>query len=214
MHQFGVLYIGEVLHAERTLGSGHALLGQVDLLALFLYLVIVLAEPLYELVGFFIQIRALVPGARYDERRPRFVYEYAVHLVDYGVVELTLNEIVPVYDHVVSQVVESELVVRGVGYIAGIGSLLLLLGHLSRDQADCIAEEAVDLTHPLAVALCQVFVDCDYMHALAGYGIKDNGERCHERFTFARLHLRDVALVQDYAADYLNRVVLKSDDSP
>ena len=69
--------------------------------------------------------------------------------------------------HVVAQVVEAELVVGAVGDVGGVGGAALVGGHLRQDDADLEAEEAVHAAHPLAVALGQVVVDGDDVHALA-----------------------------------------------
>ena len=66
------------------------------------------------------------------------------------------------------------------------------------------AEEAVDLAHPLAVALGEIVVDGDDMHALAGERVEIDGERGDERLAFAGAHLGDGALVQHHAADELH----------
>ena len=73
--------------------------------------------------------------------------------------------------HVVPQVVEAELVVGAVGDVGGIGGLALgRADHAVDDQAHRQAQEAVDLAHPLAVALGQVVVDGDDVDALARSG--------------------------------------------
>ena len=72
------------------------------------------------------------------------------------------------------------------------------------DAADCQTEKAVDLTHPIGVAFGEVIVDRDDVDAFAGQSIQINGQRGDERFTFAGLHLGDVALMENHAADKLD----------
>ena len=72
------------------------------------------------------------------------------------------------------------------------------------DDADRHAEEAVDLAHPLGVAAGQVVVDRDDVDALAFERVEIGGERRDERLALARLHLGDLALVEDGAADQLD----------
>ena len=72
------------------------------------------------------------------------------------------------------------------------------------DDADGQAEELVDAAHPLGVAAGQVVVDGDDVDAAAGEGVEVDGERGHERLPFARLHLGDLAAVQDDAAHELD----------
>ena len=54
--------------------------------------------------------------------------ENAVHLVDDGVVELPLDELLEVELHVVPKVVKPEFVVRAVGDVGVVGLAPLLVG--------------------------------------------------------------------------------------
>ena len=66
------------------------------------------------------------------------------------------------------------------------------------------AQEAVDLAHPLGVALGQVVVDRDDVHALAGERVQIDRQGGDQRLAFAGLHLGDLAVVQHHAADQLH----------
>ena len=76
-----------------------------------------------------------------------------------------LHAVVSVELHVVAQVVEAEFVVGAVGDVGGVGFAALLVVEIVDDDADGQAEEAVELAHPLRVALGQVVVDRDHVHA-------------------------------------------------
>jgi hypothetical protein len=106
--------------------------------------------------------------------------------------------------HVVAQVVEAELVVGAVGDVGGVGGAALVVVEVVDDDADGEAEELVDLAHPLGVALGQVVVDRDHVHAVAGERIQIAGEGGDQRFAFAGFHFGDLALVQHHAADQLH----------
>ena len=71
-------------------------------------------------------------------------------------------------------------------------------------HADAHAEEAIDPAHPLGVALGEIVVDGDDMHALAGERVQIDRERGDERLAFAGAHLGDAAFVQHHAADELH----------
>ncbi len=58
--------------------------------------------------------------------------------------------------------------------------------------------------HPLRVALGQVVVDGDHVHAVAGERVQIHGQGGDQRLAFAGLHFRDPALVQHHAADELH----------
>ncbi len=115
--------------------------------------------------------------------------------------------------HVVAQVVEAELVVGAVGDVGGVGVAALRVGKVVDDDADGEAEEAVDLAHPLGVALGEVVVDGDDVDAAAGEGVEVAGQRGDEGLAFAGLHLGDLALVEDDAADQLDVEVAHADDA-
>ena len=71
-------------------------------------------------------------------------------------------------------------------------------------HADAQAQEAVDLPHPFAVALGEIVVDGDDMHAFAGQRVEIDGQGGDQRLAFAGLHFGDVAVVQHHAADQLH----------
>ena len=66
------------------------------------------------------------------------------------------------------------------------------------------AEEVVDLPHPVGVAAGQVVVHGDDMDALAGERVQVDGQRGDQGLALAGLHFRDLAVVQDHAADELD----------
>jgi len=149
-------------------------------------------------------IAGILGRAGDDQRRAAFVDQDGVDLVDDGEVEVALDHLLQAVLHVVAQVVEAELVVGAVGDVAGV----LVAAHLVRqavhDGADGQAEEAVDLPHPLGVALGQVVVHRDHVYALAGQRVEIDRERRHQGLALAGLHLGDLAAVQHHAADQLH----------
>ena len=74
------------------------------------------------------------------------------------------------------------------------------------DQAHRQTHEAVDLTHPLAVALGQVIVYGDNVDALSGQSVQIGGQSGHQGLALAGFHLGDTALMQDDAADELHPI--------
>ena len=139
-----------------------------------------------------------------DQRRPRLVDEDRVDLVDDRVRVTALDDAVEADGHVVAQVVEAELRVRPVGDVGVVGSLALCERHHVLDEGDGHAEALEDAAVPLRVALRQVVVDGDQVHAGVGERVQVEGETGDERLALARLHLRDVALVEDDAAHQLD----------
>ena len=139
-------------------------------------------------------------------------------------------------DHVIAQVIETELAVGAVGDVGLVGlhtvhqahlvlvfvrgfacrvvqeSLLAVLGgggHLQ--DADRQAEEVVDGAHPAGIPAGQVIIDRHQVDAPAGQRIQIERQGGDQRLAFAGAHLGDLALVQDQPADQLHIVVALAD---
>ena len=151
-----------------------------------------------------ILVGGFLGGTGNDQRRARFVDQDRVHFVDDREVMPALHAILQIVLHVVAQVIEAEFVVRAVGDVGGVGGAALRVVQIVHDHADRKPQHLVDRAHPLRVAAGQVIVHGDDVHALAGERIQIGGQRGDERFSFARLHLRNFSLVQDDSADQLH----------
>ena len=203
--QVHVGHVVEVGDAQDPLGLGDAGVLDGDGPALLVDgEMLVLLEAADEAVDPGEQLGRFVGRPGDDERRPGLVDEDAVDLVDDGVMELPLGQVGQAELHVVAEVVEAELVVGAVGDVRPVGGVALGVAEVVLDRADREAEEAVDGAHPLRVALGQVVVDRDDVDALAGEGVEVGRQGGDERFSLARLHLGDLALVEDGAADELD----------
>ena len=202
------LHVGQVVEVrdpEETLGLGDARLLDGNGPALLVEgEVLVLLQAADHGVHARVELGRLVGRAGDDERRPGLVDEDAVDLVDDGVVELALGQVGQAELHVVAEVVEAELVVRAVGDVGAIGGIALGVSDVVLDRAHGQAQEPVDGPHPLRVALGQVVVDRDDVDALAVEGVEVGGQGGDERFSLARLHLGDLAAVEDDSADELD----------
>ena len=152
--------------------------------------------------------------ARNDERGARLVDEDRVDLVDDDEIVPALNQVGGLPRHVVAQVVESELVIRAVGDVRRV-FLAPLVGILAGEDAPRgKPEETVDASHELGLIGGEVVVDRDDVHAFARQRVEVRGERRHERFALAGLHLGDVAQVERRAAHDLDVVGPLPDGSP
>ena len=78
-----------------------------------------------------------------------------------------LHHLLFVDHHIIPQVIKSIFVVCPVGNIARIIGPALVGVHIMNDKPYAHAQKAVDLPHPLAVALCQVIIDRNDVHAFA-----------------------------------------------
>ena len=119
--------------------------------------------------------------------------EDRVHLVDDGEVVPTLNHLIEAVRHVVAQVIETELGIRPVGDVGGIGVTLgVEVRDVGNDQPHAQPQEAMDSPHPLGVA-AQVVVHGHEVHTLSTESIEVGGQRRNERLPLAGTHLRDPA---------------------
>ena len=229
-----VIGIGEVFDIEELLRLFHAHLGEgggigffiddiVDAVLLIKALEILLRVDLSEYVLFhgagkliraLIQVGRLIALAGYDQRGTRLIDEDGVDLVHDRKVMLALNLVFLVDDHVIAQVVKAQFIVGAVGDVGGVGFSALIVFVIVDDQTDREPQKPVELAHPLGVALCQIVVDGDDMHALAGQTVEVGGQGRDQRFTFAGLHLGDTPLMQNDAADDLYGEVLHSQHAP
>ena len=196
----------EVVDAERLLHRGHADLGGDDgALGLVDLVVVVALERLHDRRELHVELLRVVGAPGDDQRRAGLVDEDRVDLVDDGERVAALHLVVLGDGHVVAQVVEPELVVGAVGDAGGVGATLRLeVVDLGDHGADLEPEEPVDLAHPLGVALGQVVVDGDQVHAAARERVEVRRERGDEGLALAGLHLRDPAEVQRGAAHDLH----------
>ena len=169
-----------------------------------------------------VEIARFLGLAADDQRRPGLVDQDVVDLVDDRERALPLDPVREVRDHVVAEVVEPELVVRAVGDVGRVGlaarhgtevDQALVGGRIAGleherfvvgDHPEADPEEVEDRAHPLRVAPGEVVVRSDDVDAAAGQRVEGGGERRDEGLALARLHLRDLPLVEDHAAHQLD----------
>src|SRR5450755_3967939 len=207
--QGGVHRVVQVVDAEGVLDLLHPGLQDANRLLLLIDLVVALAvltpaQPRRDLGELRVPPRALLGGAADDQRGPRLVDEDRVHLVYDREIVATLHTVVQAPGHVVAQVVEAELVVGAVGHVGRVLLAALLGLHLGKDHAYFEAEELVHPAHPLGVALGQVVVDRDDVHAVAGQRVQVGRQHGGQGLALTGPHLGDVAQVHRGAAHELD----------
>ena len=159
-------------------------------------------------------VRGLFARARNDERRAGFVDEDGIDFVDDGKVVHALHAIMQVELHVVAQIVETEFVVGAVCHVRCVGGAALLVIKVVDDDANTKAEKTVELSHPFRVALGQVIVDRNHVHAASTQRVQIHRERGDQRFALTGLHFGDLAFVQNHAADQLHVEVPHVEHAP
>ena len=226
-----VLGGGKVLHLKIGLGLFDTGGGQGTGLVLFVHNVVAISLLIGGDLIFQLHHHALVQGAHKavhlrvqaggvlatagnDQGGAGFINQDGVHLVHDGVGVAALHHVGLVGHHVVAQVVKAELVVGAVGDIGIVGGPAGVAVHALHDQADSQSQPAVELAHPLAVALGQIVVDGNNVHPFAGQGVQVGGQGSHKGLALTGLHLGNIAAVQGNAAGHLHREVLHAQHAP
>ena len=219
----------EILDAEQLLHLMDALFGKRHRALLFIdgeIARIALHAGLIGIVDFaFLQkrndgVRAdeLVGGAfgrsRDNEWGARFIDEDRIDLIHDGIGVFALDAILQAKLHVVAEVIEAEFVVRAVGNVAAVRFLALPVAQVMNDDAYRHAQKAVNLAHPLRIALGQVIVHRDDVHAFARERVEVDGQRGDKCLAFTGFHFGDLTLVEHHAADQLHVVVAHAEHAP
>ena len=106
-------------------------------------------------------------------------------------------------DHVVTQVIETELVIGRVSDGTAVGTLAILAGHARQDHTDRHIEGVIQTSHPFGVATRKVIVNGHHVHRTTGQRIEIGRQGRDQGFAFAGAHFGNLALVQYDAADHL-----------
>ena len=116
--------------------------------------------------------------------------------------------------HVVAQVVETHLVVGGVGDIGLIAPTFLRRSVAKPwdDETDFETQPTMNLAHPLGVTPCQVVVDRHEMYAIAGQPVQIRGKGRDEGLALSRFHLGDPTEVHCGPTHHLHVIVALADD--
>ncbi len=149
-----------------------------------------------------------------DQWRACLVDQDRVDFIDDRKIQSALDSIPCFIDHVVAQVVKAEFVVGAIRDIGGVSRLLFVMLHLRQIDAGGQSQPAVQLAHPVSIALRQVIIDGDDMHALPRQGIQVDSERRHERLAFTGAHFSDLAVVQHHTANQLDVEVAHFQHTP
>jgi len=205
MEEIDVIRVVEVFDIEDLLQLCDALFGKIGAARLLVYHEILITLELgYQFVDLVILVCRLFRRAGDDERGSRLVNEDAVDFIDDCIVELALDAILKVIVHVVAQIVETELVVRAVRYVAGVsmlpGDIIEVVDYDTHGKA----EELIHRTHPFGIPFGEVIVDGHHVDAEAAQGVEVYGKGGDECLPFTGRHFGDLAFMQDDAADELD----------
>ena len=174
-----------------------ALVGVGDVAGLFVQLEMCFGQVGDQQIDLLIKVAAVLRRARDDQRRARLIDQNRVDLVHDGKGMPALRHFLDAALHVVAQVIKAQLVIGRIGDVGAVSGLFLGIGLIGIDHAGGQAQRRVDLAHPDRIALGQIIVDGDDMHALARQGVQIGGKGRHQRLALAGFHFGDVALMQE-----------------
>ncbi len=189
----------DIVHAQGFFNFFNTSRGQRGSLALFVNVIVRVFHQRFDDFGkLVVLIRGLHVRRGDNQRRTRFINQNTVDFIDDGVVQVALHQLLGGLHHVIAQIVESEFIVGAVGNVSSIrftSAALLQKRHfhfhaavahfifffvarfvvnirlLVLDGGHRQAQSVVHLPHPFRVALGQIVVDRDNVHALAGKGV-------------------------------------------
>jgi hypothetical protein len=200
-----MLGVVQVVQAHNLFGTGHAFFGEDGGAGFFVHGVIHLFFQFRDhAVDDVVFVRGLFGGSGNDQRGPRFVDKDGVHLVHDGEIEFPLDVVFEREFHIVPQIVEPEFVVGAVRNIRAVGGPAFFVVQAMQDRAHAEAHKIVYGAHPFGVAAGEVVVDRDHVDAFAGEGVQVHGQGGGQGFALAGFHFRDLAFMEDKAADDLH----------
>ena len=124
--------------------------------------------------------------------------------------EASLNQTLLIYCHVITQIIETKLIVSNICNIGIICFLSFLCSEVMHYSTYSKSQESMHITHPLSITVSQVIVNCYDMNSLSFKGIQICRHGRHKGFTFTCTHLCQTSLMKDDTTHYLNRERLKA----
>ena len=221
IHMVGVV---EVVNAEQFLDPDVAVFGQRRGLRFFLDGVVVLRFQLRDdRVDAVVEIGRFIRRTGDNQRRAGLINEDTVDFVHDGEVQLALHALGQIGgDQIVAEVIEPILVVGAIGDVGAIGfrpcagaerleplvggviGWIEEKGSVMLNDPHRESQRMVKHAHPLCIALGEVVVDSDEIHAFPFERIQIDRQRGHQGFPFASLHFSDAASMENNPADQLH----------
>ena len=90
--------------------------------------------------------------------------------------------------HIVAQIVEAQLIIRGIGDVGGISILTCRVIHVVFDAFNPKAQRFMHAAHPVGIALGEIIVHCHHMHWRASQCVKVAWKCGNQCFAFTGFH--------------------------
>ena len=143
-----------------------------------------------------------------NQRGTGLVDQNGVNLVDDGVMQVSLYQLLLVDNHVITQVIKAQLIVGYISNITVISGTPLISCAAVQNHADGQSQSLMYLAHPGRVTMGQIIVDRNDMDALTLQCVQVSRKGGHQGLSFTCLHLGDTSLMQDNTTNQLYPVML------
>ena len=121
---------------------------------------------------------------------------------------LALYKVFRADSHIITQIVETEFIVRSESDVCQISlAACVRVGLVTVDAVHAESVEHIKRSHPFGVTFSQIVVHGYYMYAVSGQGIQEYGKRSYKSLTFTGRHFGNFPFVQYYTAKQLYVVV-------
>ena len=191
----------------------HTAFGQGYGLGFFIFFIIAVNQFRNNLIYQNIFFRAVFRRAGNNQRGSGFINQNGVNLIDDGIIERALNQLIEAELHIIAQVVKTKLVVGGINNIAVVGDFTLHIIFFMNNIVNGQPEETIYLPHPFGIAFGQIVVDRNDMDAFAFQSVQIGGQRSNQGFAFTGFHLGNHPLMQDNTANQLD-IIMSLTQSP
>jgi hypothetical protein len=215
VNELHVSRIEEVLYVKEGLYALDTNIGERRLLGLQVDLEILLALKVRNyLIDDEILIGRLFSGPGDNQWRSGLINKNGVYLVHDREVVPALDHLSSGELHVVTEIVESELVVLSVRNIGLIRGATRLLTNTVVHATNREPKEGMNAAHPLSVTSSKVIVHRYNVYTFPRKRVQVGRKGSYESFTLSGSHLGDHLIVKDRTADKLNIEMAHANNAP
>ena len=224
--QVGPIHVAgrvKTLHASQLFSLSHTLICERRIAVFFVDRVVqVFLQTARNAVRFCIFTNILVGRSGYNQRCPRFIDQNIVDLVDERKVQRSLRLLIRLLktiiapscrSHIVTQIVETKLVVGSIRNIAIVSGLFPRNTLVGLDRVDRQSQTHVERPHPFHITTGQVIVYRYNVHTFIGNGIEIRRQCGDKRLTLTRHHFGDCTTVQHHAPNQLHVIMTHTQKS-
>ena len=168
-------------------------------------------QLLHQVITLPVKLQSRAFHTRNNQRRPGLVDQYRIDFVHDRIKKTPLHAALLIHYHVITQIVESQFIVRHIRDIAGICLLTAQRVHPLQNHAHRYTEKPMNPSDIHRITVGQIIINSHNMHAAARQTHQIRRKSCHKGLTLASLHLSNMPLVKGNTAQNLNVIRIQSD---